>query len=80
MAQERFVIKRGRYIHNMTNILTKQLSNFFFLNDKEIKFIEQFYKFIEQETIKTLNNADNKYIRLGGGRSALHKCLYDISI
>ena len=58
--------KRGRYIHNMTNILTKQLRNFFSLNDQEVKFIEQFYKLIEKETTETLNNADNKYIRLGG--------------
>ena len=60
--------KRGRYIYNMTNILTKQLSNFFSLDDQEVKFIEQFYKLIEKETTETLNNADNKYIRLGGIR------------
>lgn len=50
----------------MMNILTKQLNNFFFLNDKEIKFIEQFYELVEKKTIKTLNNVHNKYIGLGG--------------
>lgn len=45
----------------MRELLIKQLSNFFFLDNKEAKNIEQLYPLVEQETIECLSKINNKY-------------------